>query len=74
MLGVPESYKWDNIQKQVLNVVQAELKDKAGIDLFIERLKTSRKITHLNIKFIEIPKQEATEQAEKPKRVRKKAA
>jgi plasmid replication initiation protein len=74
MLGVPESYKWDNIQKQVLNVVQAELKDKAGIDLFIERLKTSRKITHLNIKFIEIPKQETTEQAEKPKRVRKKAA
>jgi plasmid replication initiation protein len=74
MLGVPESYKWDNIQKQVLNVVQAELKDKAGIDLFIERVKTSRKITHLNIKFIEIPKQETTEQAEKPKRVRKKAA
>jgi plasmid replication initiation protein len=73
LLGMPDSYQWVHIDR-TLKLVQSELKDKAGIDLFIERVKTSRKITHLNIKFIEIPKQEATEQAEKPKRVRKKAA
>lgn len=73
LLGMPDSYQWVHIDR-TLKLVQSELKDKAGIDLFIERVKTSRKITHLNIKFIEVPKQETTEQAEQPKRTRKKAA
>lgn len=53
MLGVPKSYRWDNFQKQVLDVVIPELREKAQIAVFIERVKTSRKITHLNISFIE---------------------
>lgn len=53
MLGVPESYKWTHFQKQVLDVVIPELRKKAHIVVFIERVKTSRKITHLNISFIE---------------------
>lgn len=53
MLGVPDSYKWDNFQKQVLDVVVPELREKAHIAVYLERIKTSRKITHLNIKFIE---------------------
>lgn len=53
MLGVPESYTWGMFQKQVLDVVVPELREKAQIVVFIERVKTSRKITHLNIKFIE---------------------
>lgn len=57
MLGVPKTYRWDNFQKQVLNVVEAELKEKLNIHLDIERRKTSRKITHLHIRFIEDPQQ-----------------
>jgi plasmid replication initiation protein len=53
MLGVPDSYKWDNFQKQVLDVVVPELREKAHIAVYLDRIKTSRKITHLNIKFIE---------------------
>lgn len=53
MLGVPESYRWDNVQKQVLNKAQSELAEKANIQLNITRIKTSRKITHLKIEFIE---------------------
>lgn len=53
MLGVPKSYKWTHFQKQVLDVVIIELREKAQIAVFIERIKTSRKITHLNIDFIE---------------------
>ena len=53
MLGVPKSYQWVNFQKQVLDVVQNELKNKASIFVHFERKKTGRKITHLNIKFIE---------------------
>lgn len=53
MLGVPESYKWSDFQRQVLDVVILELREKANIAVFIERIKTSRKITHLNIRFIE---------------------
>ncbi|MGB0849424.1 MAG: replication initiation protein [Thiolinea sp.] len=53
MLGVPESYKWSDFQRQVLDVVVAELREKARVVVFIERVKTSRKITHLNINFIE---------------------
>ena len=53
MLGVPESYRWDNFQRQVLNVATKELREKANIAVFLEPLKTSRKYTHINIKFIE---------------------
>lgn len=53
MLGVPASYTWGMFQKKVLDTVQSELKEKANIQLHLERVKTSRKITHLNIKFSE---------------------
>lgn len=53
MLGVPKSYQWINFQKQVLDVVEKELREKANIFIHFERVKTGRKITHLNIKFIE---------------------
>ena len=53
MLGVPEGYNWSMFQSRVLDVAQTELKDKAHILVTIEQRKTSRKITHLNIKFIE---------------------
>ena len=58
MLGVPESYTWGMFQKKVLNVAQTELMDKASIALSFERVKTGRKITHLNIKFIEDDQQQ----------------
>ena len=53
MLGVPESYNWGTFQNSVLDVVTKELQEKAEIVVFIERIKTSRKITHLNIDFIQ---------------------
>ncbi|MGB0848317.1 MAG: replication initiation protein [Thiolinea sp.] len=53
MLGVPKSYRWTDFEKRVLNVSVKELREKAQIVVFIERVKTSRKITHLNISFIE---------------------
>lgn len=72
MLGVPKSYSWSKFEVQILNIVQAELKEKANIQMNIERRKTSRKITHLYIEFIE------NEQAQLPleggKTKQKKAA
>jgi plasmid replication initiation protein len=53
MLGVPDSYKWSDFQRQVLDVIDIELKEKAHIYVKIERIKTIRKITHLKIEFIE---------------------
>lgn len=53
MLGVPKSYKWSDFQRQILDVLQAELRGKSNIFITFERIKTGRKITHLNIKFIE---------------------
>ena len=55
MLGVPKSYTWTRFQEMVLDVVDTELKEKANIHMSIERRKTSRKITHLHIEFIELP-------------------
>ena len=52
MLGVPESYKWSDFQKQ-LDLIKTELREKANIFIHFERKKTGRKITHLNIQFIE---------------------
>lgn len=68
ILGVPNSYRWDNFQKQVLDVVIPELKEKAKISVFIERIKTSRKITHLNIKFIEFDQTILPLEGENPKK------
>lgn len=53
MLGVPSSYRWDNFKKRVLDVVESELREKANIYITFKEIKTSRKITHLKIKFIE---------------------
>jgi len=53
MLGVPESYRWNMFETRVLDVALQELRDNARISVFIERVKTNRKITHLNISFIE---------------------
>ena len=53
MLGVPDSYTWGMFEQRVMNPALAELYEKAQIKVYIERVKTSRKITHLNIKFIE---------------------
>jgi plasmid replication initiation protein len=53
MLGVPDSYSWGKFDTQILQVSCNELRGKASISVFIERVKTSRKITHLNISFME---------------------
>ena len=53
MLGVPKSYQWIHFQKQVLDVVKKELWEKANIAVDFKRNKTGRKITSLNINFIE---------------------
>ncbi|HRJ94983.1 replication initiation protein [uncultured Thiothrix sp.] len=53
MLGVPDSYSWGKFDTQVLQVAINELRNKSKIAVFIERIKTNRKITHLNISFIE---------------------
>ena len=53
MLGVPDSYSWGKFDQKVLRVAMKELREKAQIAVFVERVKTSRKITHLNISFIE---------------------
>lgn len=60
MLGVPKSYTWTRFQEMVLDVVDSELQKKANIHMNIERKKTSRKITHLYIEFIENDQQQLT--------------
>ena len=54
MLGIPESYKWSDVQRQVLDTVQHELLDKSNIELQITRKKTGRRISHLKLEFMEI--------------------
>lgn len=74
MLGVPDSYAWGKFDTNVLHVAADELREKANIAVFIERIKTSRKITHLNISFIEDDQIEILlegGEAVKPKRKRK---
>ena len=56
----------------VLDVAQAELKEKARIQMDIQRKKTNKKITHLNIKFIKNQQQNLP--LKKGKRTAKKAA
>ena len=58
MLGVPDSYSWSKFDKQVLQVASKELKKKSNIYVTISRYKTGRKITHLNIKFIDDDQQQ----------------
>ena len=53
MLGVPSGYRWNMFETRVLDIAVQELRDSANIAVFIERVKTNRKITHLNISFIE---------------------
>ena len=72
MLGVPKSYTWGRFQEMVLDVAQTELKEKANIHMDIERRKTSRKITHLHIRFIEAEQQKLPLEGGKTKQ--KKAA
>lgn len=57
LLGVPPSYNWGRFEKKALDVIQNELLTKANIYVKLERIKRSRKITHLNIKFIEVEKE-----------------
>jgi plasmid replication initiation protein len=53
MMGVPDGYNWAMFQARVLDIAQKELKEKAHISVKITTQKTSRKITHLKINFIE---------------------
>lgn len=53
MMGVPDSYTWGMFEQRVLEIAIGELREKAHIAVYIKRIKTSRKITHLNIQFIE---------------------
>ena len=53
MMGVPTSYTWQKFQTRVMETAQKELWEKSNISVTFERVKTGRKITHLNIKFIE---------------------
>uniref|UniRef100_UPI0005938E9B replication initiation protein n=1 Tax=Thiofilum flexile TaxID=125627 RepID=UPI0005938E9B len=74
VLGVPASYRWVHFS-EMLDKSILELREKAKIAVFIERIKTSRKITHLNIKFIEDNQLNMTlEGGSTPKKSRKKAA
>ena len=58
MLGVPNSYNWGQFKKRVLDTMKLELMQKANIYIEFKEIKTSRKITHLNIKFIEDDQQQ----------------
>lgn len=57
MLGVPKSYRWVNIQR-VLDKATEELEQELNVLVFIERKKTGRKITSLDINFIEKEQQQ----------------
>lgn len=52
MLGVPRSYRWVNVQR-VLDKALQEMATELNVSVFIERKKTGRKITHMDIQFIE---------------------
>ena len=58
MLGVPNSYNWGQFKKRVLDTMKLELMQKANIYFEFKEVKTSRKITHLNIKFMEDDQQQ----------------
>lgn len=54
MLGIPKSYKFNDVKRRVLDVSQCELDEKANITLEVEYIKTRRKVTHLKFTFAEI--------------------
>lgn len=56
MLGVPDSYRFNDLKRRVLMIVQLELKEKTNIELDIEYIKTSRKVTHLKFTFAKMEK------------------
>lgn len=56
MLGVPKSYRWKHLT-DVLETAMDELEKELNVSVFIERKKTGRKITHMDIQFIENEKQ-----------------
>mgnify|MGYP000669294968 CR=1 FL=1 len=58
MMGVPASYTWQKFNTRILGVAQAELKEKANIEVTIQAKKTGRKFTSLDIKFIEDDQQQ----------------
>ena len=53
MLGVPKSYTYGQFEKRCIASSIAELKTKAFIEVDFDRIKTNRRITHLDIRFIE---------------------
>ena len=71
MRGVPDGYRWNMFETRVLDTAVQELRDSANVAVFIERIKTNRKITHLNISFIEDDQIEMLlegDEAKKPKK------
>ena len=54
MLGVPKSYKFNDVKRRVIELTKEELKQKAKIEIEVEYIKTGRKITHLKFTFAEI--------------------
>jgi plasmid replication initiation protein len=56
-MGMPKSYLWINLDRTLTTAID-ELKAKASIRTSIERIKTSRKITHLKIQFMEDQQQQ----------------
>lgn len=75
ILGVPDSYNWGTFNKKVLELALTELRKKAHIVLIVKHIKSSRKITHLDLKFIEDNQLNMPlEGGSVPKKSRKKAA
>ena len=62
MLGVPPSYRWVNVQR-VLDKAAEEIETELNVSIFFERKKTGRKITHMDIQFIENEKQSDSQAA-----------
>lgn len=54
MLGIPESYKFNDVKRRVIELSQKELKNKAKIEFDIEYIKTGRRVTHLKFTFAEM--------------------
>jgi len=52
LLSIPDSYVWSNINKMLIKSIE-EIETETDLKITIERLKTARKITHVNFKFKE---------------------
>lgn len=53
-IGVPISYKFNDIKRRILDLAKIELKQKARIELEIELIKTGRKVSNIKFSFSEI--------------------